>query len=62
MFESHLSLKKDLQRNIYNQKVKEMASKDQQINQLMEMGFGNNRVVRALQATGFKVSLDDVLD
>ena len=32
-----------------------MASKDQQITQLMEMGFGNNRVVRALQATAFKV-------
>ena len=32
-----------------------MASKDQQINQLMDMGFGNNRVVRALQATQFKV-------
>jgi len=31
-----------------------MASKDQQINQLMDMGFGNNRVVRALQATQFK--------
>ena len=31
-----------------------MASKDQQITQLMEMGFGNNRVVRALQATAFK--------
>ena len=33
-----------------------MASKDQQINQLMDMGFGNNRVVRALQATQFKVA------
>ena len=32
-----------------------MATKDQQITQLMEMGFGNNRVVRALQATAFKV-------
>jgi len=31
-----------------------MATKDQQINQLMDMGFGNNRVVRALQATEFK--------
>lgn len=31
-----------------------MATKDQQITQLMEMGFGNNRVVRALQATAFK--------
>ena len=34
-----------------------MATKDQQITQLMEMGFGNNRVVRALQATAFKVIL-----
>ena len=34
---------------------KVMATKDQQITQLMEMGFGNNRVVRALQATAFKV-------
>ena len=34
-----------------------MATKDQQINQLMDMGFGNNRVVRALQATEFKVKL-----
>ena len=34
-----------------------MASKDQQINQLMDMGFGNNRVVRALQATQFKVGM-----
>lgn len=31
-----------------------MATKEQQITQLMEMGFGNNRVVRALQATAFK--------
>jgi len=31
-----------------------MSTKDQQITQLMEMGFGNNRVVRALQATAFK--------
>ena len=34
-----------------------MSTKDQQITQLMEMGFGNNRVVRALQATAFKVVL-----
>merc|ERR1712096_499334 len=31
-----------------------MASKDQLVNSLLEMGFGNNRCVRALQATGFK--------
>ena len=33
-----------------------MSTKEQQINQLLDMGFGNNRVVRALQATDFKVS------
>ena len=33
-----------------------MSTKEQQINQLLDMGFGNNRVVRALQATEFKVS------
>ena len=37
-----------------------MATKDQQINQLMDMGFGNNRVVRALQATEFKVKLFEI--
>lgn len=31
-----------------------MSTKEQQTNQLLDMGFGNNRVVRALQATGFK--------
>ena len=33
-----------------------MSTKDQQTSQLLDMGFGNNRVVRALQATGFKVA------
>ena len=32
-----------------------MSTKEEQTNQLLDMGFGNNRVVRALQATGFKV-------
>ena len=43
-------------RQIGSEKNFIMASKDQQINQLMDMGFGNNRVVRALQATQFKVA------
>ena len=33
-----------------------MASKDNLVNMLLDMGFGNNRAVRGLQATGFKVS------
>ena len=40
---------------VLQDKERVMATKDQQITQLMEMGFGNNRVVRALQATAFKV-------
>ena len=43
-------------RQIGSEKNFIMASKDQQINQLMDMGFDNNRVVRALQATQFKVA------
>ena len=35
---------------------KKMASKDQLVNMLLDMGFGNNRAVRGLQATGFKVN------
>jgi len=31
-----------------------MSSKDQLVNTLIDMGFGNNRAVRGLQATGFK--------
>merc|ERR1712142_112408 len=31
-----------------------MASKDILVNTLLDMGFGNNRAVRGLQATGFK--------
>jgi len=31
-----------------------MSNKEQQTSQLLDMGFGNNRVVRALQATGWK--------
>jgi len=31
-----------------------MASKDNLVNMLLDMGFGNNRAVRGLQATGFK--------
>lgn len=31
-----------------------MSTKEQQTSQLLDMGFGNNRVVRALQATGWK--------
>jgi hypothetical protein len=32
-----------------------MPSSEQQMATLLDMGFGNNRAVRALQATGFKV-------
>jgi len=32
-----------------------MASKDTLVNTLLDMGFGNIRAVRGLQATGFKV-------
>ena len=32
-----------------------MASKENLMNMLLDMGFGNNRAVRGLQATGFKV-------
>ena len=39
-----------------------MSTKEQQTNQLLDMGFGNNRVVRALQATGFKVSRHQTAD
>ena len=39
-----------------------MSTKEQQINQLLDMGFGNNRVVRALQATEFKVSRESTKD
>ena len=32
-----------------------MASKENLMSMLLDMGFGNNRAVRGLQATGFKV-------
>jgi len=32
----------------------DMASKENLMNMLLDMGFGNNRAVRGLQATGFK--------
>ena len=37
-----------------------MQSSEQQMATLPDMGFGNNRAVRALQATGFKVTFTSI--